>query len=594
MPFANVTRLKRNRGGPPKPASLAAHAKPKPKPADSQPKSADPKPKPKPAPTPPASKRPRVSSPPDTYDENESPPLPSSSQSRKKQHHLQHSSTSRSNGDQRTTADDEDPETAPTPQRPDEGDWPQLVRILHGPASDSHFLEDGWKWIYEVTRKLVRDFPLHVHIERVLINGVLWCDTPIEERPIVNASEYDDVVEDEGIFNLILLAFPKLVGNLQALHDSPSLIKTFGDFITKVNAKVRGDDLVRVNRHIVEALALDLKSNQKQRRGFKHTETGRLLCPIDRLDEFDKNPDVFCQGVIDADPDNDHYQLLAVDWPLAIYRENLYDPAKKLKGLLQSRCCLKVYQIIYLGPAGAIPGYRRGNKGQQPVAKKYAITKATIESIVRSAAIARFALTSTAEWVDRDGDFDSPTFVRTLMDVAFLNPTFMNSLVDWYTTHVFGSGKSEAVMRRRIENSTYGRLKQQKQELDRVPGAWYQRQLGLIATAEADSGEDCDDRSPAPRKPGSEDELEYADNPADNTSQHGHDKGRKRKRDHEHVDKDPVDDDNGEYSGDGDRDNKREGARKGREGVRNGSEEAEDRGTDNSSVGEDGLENPGR
>lgn len=50
----------------------------------------------------------------------------------------------------------------------------------------------------------------------------------------------------------------------------------------------------------------------------------------------------------------------------------------------------QVFQIIYLGPAGAIPGYRTGNKGQQSVAKKFAIKKATIESIIRSAAIMSF------------------------------------------------------------------------------------------------------------------------------------------------------------------------------------------------------------
>ena len=110
------------------------------------------------------------------------------------------------------------------------------------------------------------------------------------------------------MFNLILIAFPKLEENLQPFKEQPSLIMTFADFvrssvvlylfvltysiqITKINAKVRSDDLVRVNRSLVEALNLDAKTSQKHRRGFKHTDTARLLCPMDRVGEFDQNPD---------------------------------------------------------------------------------------------------------------------------------------------------------------------------------------------------------------------------------------------------------------------------------------------------------------
>lgn len=51
--------------------------------------------------------------------------------------------------------------------------------------SDPRSLEVAWKWIYEATRKLVRNFALHVNIERALTNGLIWYDTPLEDRPIV-------------------------------------------------------------------------------------------------------------------------------------------------------------------------------------------------------------------------------------------------------------------------------------------------------------------------------------------------------------------------------------------------------------------------
>ncbi|PIL27799.1 hypothetical protein GSI_10952 [Ganoderma sinense ZZ0214-1] len=539
MPFTNVVKSKRNRGAPPAvptPALMPAPANSKPK---SKPTASQPARQPLP-PLPPAN---ATAYPlPQAITTRISPPL-----LLKRHPPVEHrSSASRSHGTQRNNAgtDDHDPEAAPPPQRPEGSDWQDLVDILYGRTHNSHAFEKAWDWIYESTRSLVRQFALHVNVERALTNGIVWSDIDLDERPIAHASEYDDNVEDQGVFNLILVAFPRLEENLQPLRECPSLIMTFADFITKINAKVRSDDLVRVNRHIVEALNLDAKTNQKHRRGFKHTDTARLLCPMDRLGEYDQNPDVFCQGVIDADPDDDTYQLLAVDWPVAIYKESSYDPTNNILGLLQSQCCLKVFQIIYLGPAGAIPGYRQGNKGQQSIAKKYSIKKATIESIVRSAAIARFALSSTKEWADRDGDFDSPTFVRTLLDVAFLNPTFMYQLIDWYTTHTFGHGKSESAMRRRIEKSAYGRFKSQKQELDCIPGAWYRCHL---AVREANSDEE-QDQSPPPMNMPNDDELEYADDPAAKFSQEVSDGERKRTRGDD-DDGSSCDDDDGENSG---------------------------------------------
>lgn len=46
-----------------------------------------------------------------------------------------------------------------------------------------------------------------------------------------NASEYDDDVEDQGAFNLILIAFPKLRNNIQGLIECPSTVQTLADFV---------------------------------------------------------------------------------------------------------------------------------------------------------------------------------------------------------------------------------------------------------------------------------------------------------------------------------------------------------------------------
>ena len=82
-------------------------------------------------------------------------------------------------------------------------------------------------------------------------------------------------------------------------------------------------------------------------------------------------------------------------------------------------------------------------------------------------------------------------------------------------------------MQRRLEKSAYGRFKRQKQELDCVPGAWYRCQLALHAA----NSDRARHQSPlAPMKLFSDDELEYADDPAAAPSRGVSDRVRKRTR----------------------------------------------------------------
>lgn len=100
-------------------------------------------------------------------------------------------------------------------------------------------------------------------------------------------------------------------------------------------------------------------------------------------------------------------------------------------------------------------------------------------------------------------------------------------------SHIYGSGKSDAAMQRRIEKSAYGRFKKQVQEIDSTPGAWYRRRLELLAAAPSSDSEQSNANHHAPpRKSPTPSELEYADNPGSGASEQAScSKGRKRKWD---------------------------------------------------------------
>lgn len=63
--------------------------------------------------------------------------------------------------------------------------------------------------------------------------------------------------------------------------------------MSTVAGKARSDDLNRVKMNILTHTdIIDIKGlTEKTKRGWKHTETGRLLCPLTLIDKFDEDQD---------------------------------------------------------------------------------------------------------------------------------------------------------------------------------------------------------------------------------------------------------------------------------------------------------------
>ena len=63
--------------------------------------------------------------------------------------------------------------------------------------------------------------------------------------------------------------------------------------ISGVAKKTRSDDLPRVKGAIIDLLDIkdgDHVLRDKTARGFNNVATGRLLCPVSDIDEFDEGP----------------------------------------------------------------------------------------------------------------------------------------------------------------------------------------------------------------------------------------------------------------------------------------------------------------
>jgi len=83
-------------------------------------------------------------------------------------------------------------------------------------------------------------------------------------------------------------------------------------------------------------------NTKKEKHGFNHPVTGRLLCPRFLLDDFDTNPKEFCCGVR-----NGTRAITHDDWPAYLYPKEGYDPKVIDNNLLQGPFLLSVHHFFF-------------------------------------------------------------------------------------------------------------------------------------------------------------------------------------------------------------------------------------------------------
>ncbi|CDO69345.1 hypothetical protein BN946_scf184746.g26 [Trametes cinnabarina] len=179
----------------------------------------------------------------------------------------------------------------------------------------------------------------------------------------------------------------------------------------------------------------------KTSRGFKNAFTGRLLCPITKLGDFDADPAAFLRGIRDG-----VIKIKAWDWPLFLYDESMVVPGQVKPGLFRNTQLIKWYQVIFTGPQSADPDLAESSKSTRKpsLAKKYGIIAVTPESICYVAALVRFLLNSQAAWALKDGHFEGPVFVRSLTRVFARNPKWMETTLRWWNEQVYKTMDDDA------------------------------------------------------------------------------------------------------------------------------------------------------
>ncbi|KAI9065462.1 hypothetical protein FKP32DRAFT_1674801 [Trametes sanguinea] len=298
----------------------------------------------------------------------------------------------------------------------------------------------NYEHLYEAARILPRLIGTFVNYDRVLTAGLARegkysADDPEREELI-----FGDYYEVFCYFSIICTNFPGFEEHTDYLRQHHDLVVRLAKFMHTVAGKARSDDANRVKMHIYEVAQwgdIDKNLSRKTARGFKHVYTGRLLCPVSQLADFDADPERFCRAIRDlhdAGP-----WVTGEDWPMFMYDMDEYDPEDYKAGFLKGRLLLQCFKIVFTGPSSALPAEGRGKpKGKPPVIRTFDDPSGSISffAVVYIACIARFVLNAQPEWSDDDGDFRGLDFVRSVLTVALQYPEWKDDIIDWYIKNV--------------------------------------------------------------------------------------------------------------------------------------------------------------
>ncbi|OSC99225.1 hypothetical protein PYCCODRAFT_1480083 [Trametes coccinea BRFM310] len=321
---------------------------------------------------------------------------------------------------------------------------------------------NNYEHLYEAARLLPRLVGPFVNYDRVLTAGLLREGTYTAEDPEQAEKIFNDYYEVLCYFSTICDHFPGFRKHTDYLRQHHDLVIRIAQFMHTVAGKARGDDANRVKSHIYRVAQwhkIDAKLAHKNERGFKHLHTGRLLCPVTLLDEFDADPEWFCRAVRDLH--DDRPWVTGDDWPLFLYDMDEYNPNDFKAGFLKGPLVLLCFKVVFTGPGSAMPSEERGAtkaKGKPPVIRNFddPADSITFFAIVYVACLTRFVLNSQLEWSDDDGDFKGLEFVRSILTIALRNPAWKDTVVEWYTRRVLDEPRGKGPPRNR--RTTYSVL----------------------------------------------------------------------------------------------------------------------------------------
>ncbi|KAI0369441.1 hypothetical protein BV20DRAFT_365547 [Pilatotrama ljubarskyi] len=155
-------------------------------------------------------------------------------------------------------------------------------------------------------------------------------------------------------------------------------------------------------------------NNQRKNKhwyGWHSVWTARLLVPRASRDEFDDDPQMFCDAVIGMDVKIDHE-----DYPSFLYSDDEeFDKDAIDVGLLRSGLLIKTVRHVLTSPSSVTKPAGKKGLGRGCISQIYKLDRVAPETIAYVATLVRNLLSSSETWEVKDGDFDGQEFYANII-----------------------------------------------------------------------------------------------------------------------------------------------------------------------------------
>ncbi|KAF9231794.1 hypothetical protein BU15DRAFT_55730 [Melanogaster broomeanus] len=258
----------------------------------------------------------------------------------------------------------------------------------------------------------------------------------------------DEEIRLYDSYKALMKHLPGLRRDLAAKADSDDLNFVF-KHLNKGADGARGDDAAGLKASVISWVMSFHPTSQsvvepheadprdKAGRGFYHTATGRLICPVD----YDWSDSKHRAGIRNYLPD---FRVTADSWPCMLYKDEMYDPEHPTKGIFKNGLLVKAFKYIFTSPSSADSGVAieddelNSEPTPGPAQKR---RKGPNER--RTHSNLRFALSSCNSWCTQDEDFDYDQFYNNMVSYfegvqSDAEKDEISNLLLWWNRSVFG------------------------------------------------------------------------------------------------------------------------------------------------------------
>ncbi|KAF9475259.1 hypothetical protein BDN70DRAFT_936024 [Pholiota conissans] len=273
-----------------------------------------------------------------------------------------------------------------------------------------------------------------------IVNYGLKYETTEEEED--NSGGCQEQPQDRRLlFGWMLLCstIPDFCIQMLALANHRGLRKTTCQRIQDGASTARSDDSNSLKASIPSYIlfdntkslspAISPRNKLRNDRGFHHPATASLLCPVKYRDTSETHASIRAGRL----------PITATMLPRFLFpHDHVHDPADMAKNIFRGHVMLRAAKHILQGPTSALegPGSHRGKQGNAAIC---GINTLTPHLIAYIATQVRFALSSTASWVTKDGTFSYVDFYRLIVELLDEEDDVSSEIIKFYNYHVFGA-----------------------------------------------------------------------------------------------------------------------------------------------------------